>query len=215
LAAPHRRCRPNRDWPRRQSRCGRSHCADRPSLMPPRGQRKWRRAMFEKIAKFRLLRARRVAGAPERSMPANDNRRSAARPGRRRPQLVCRWSFDQGASCRWEIAGPLEPSPLQADEPPSAGAFTQTSSYCRTTSRAAGHQATVGSSTVPNLLQARHKPPVIGDRRRRRSCHCKSFASRLARFQRVVRGCWSRTVLLKEPLEIISAIPLVARRRQI
>ena len=91
--------------------------------------------MFEKIAKFRLLPARRVAPAPERRVPANDNRRGAARPGRRRPQLVCRWSFDQGPSCRWEIAGPQEANPLLAEEPPPAGTFTQLSSYCRTTNR--------------------------------------------------------------------------------
>jgi len=88
--------------------------------------------MFEKIAKFRLLRARRVA--PERSRPANDNRPGAVRPGRRRPQLICRWSFDHGPRCRWEIAGRQEAQPVLPDEPP-AGAFTQLSSHCRTTSR--------------------------------------------------------------------------------
>jgi hypothetical protein len=74
--------------------------------------------MFEKIAKFRLLRARRAA--PDRSAPANDNRRGAVQAGRR-PQLVCRWSFDQGPHCRWEVAGPQEPNPLLADEPPAGG----------------------------------------------------------------------------------------------
>jgi hypothetical protein len=78
--------------------------------------------MFEKIAKFRLLRARRAA--PEHSLPANDNRRSAVQLGRRRPRLVCRWSFDQGPSCRWEVAGPQEPNPLLADEPPAGGAHS-------------------------------------------------------------------------------------------
>src|SRR5690348_11164417 len=119
---------------------------------------KWRRAMFEKIAKFRLLRARRVAPAPERSVPANDNRPGAVRPGRRRPQLVCRWSFDQGPNCRWEIAGPQEANPLLAEEPPAADAFTQLSSYCRTTNRlrpGSGNGRGL-SSTTPNLLQARH-----------------------------------------------------------
>ena len=71
--------------------------------------------MFEKIAKFRLLRARRAA--PDRSAPANDNRRGAVDAGRRRPQLVCRWSFDQGPHCSWEIAGPQRGNPLLADEP--------------------------------------------------------------------------------------------------
>ena len=111
--------------------------------------------MFEKIAKFRLLRARRVA--PERSMAANDNRPSAVRPGRRRPQLVCRWSFDHGPRCRWEIAGPQDAKPLLADEPP-AGAFTQLSSYCRTTSRLRPVPGNGPGATLaaPNLLQARH-----------------------------------------------------------
>jgi hypothetical protein len=75
--------------------------------------------MFEKIAKFRLLRARRAA--PDRSAPANDNCRGTDRAGRRRPQLVCRWSFDQGPNCRWEIAGPQGGNPLLADEPPAGG----------------------------------------------------------------------------------------------
>jgi len=96
--------------------------------------------MFEKIAKFRLLRARRAAPAPERSEPANDNRPGAVRPGRRRPRLICRWSFDRGPGCHWEIADPQiaglqEANPLLAEEPPPAGTFTQLSSYRRTTNR--------------------------------------------------------------------------------
>lgn len=114
--------------------------------------------MFERIAKFRLLRAQRMAPAPERSVPANDNRPGAVEPGRRRSPLVCRWSFDQGPSCRWEIAGPQGPNPLLAEEPPEAGTFTQLSSYRRTTNRprpASGNGRGL-SPTSPNLLQARH-----------------------------------------------------------
>jgi len=144
-AAPQRRCRPHREWPPRRSRhgCWWSHCADHLSLTPPRRQRQWRRAMFEKIAKFRLLRARRVA--PDRSLAANDNRRGAERPGHRRPQLVCRWSFDQGPHCRWEIAGPQGGNPLPADEPP-AGAHSH--NCLRTVVRRAGRDR-VGQRGLP------------------------------------------------------------------
>lgn len=96
--------------------------------------------MFEKIAKFRMLRARRMAPASLQLVPANDNRIGAIRPGRRRPRLVCRWTFDQGPSCRWEIAAPQEANPLLADEVP--GPFTQLSSYCRTTGWARSGRAT-------------------------------------------------------------------------
>ena len=111
--------------------------------------------MFEKIAKFRLLRARRVA--QDRSAPANDNRRGADRPGRRRPQLVCRWSFDQGPHCRWEIAGPQGGNPLPADEPPAGSAHSH--NCLRTVVRPAGRDPVRQRglpAITPNLLQARH-----------------------------------------------------------
>jgi hypothetical protein len=110
--------------------------------------------MFEKIAKFRLLRAWRAA--PDRSVAANDNCRGAAQPGRRRPQLVCRWSFDQGPHCRWEIAGPHEGNPLPADEPP---AEAHSHNYLRTVVRRAGRDRVRQRglpAVAPNLLQARH-----------------------------------------------------------
>ena len=110
--------------------------------------------MFEKIAKFRLLRARRTA--PDRSVAANDNRHGIIRPGRHRPQLVCRWSFDQGPHCRWEIAGPQDGNPLLADEPSAAAP----SHNCRrTVVRPAGRDRVRQQSRpviAPNLLQARH-----------------------------------------------------------
>jgi hypothetical protein len=108
--------------------------------------------MFEKIAKFRLLRARHVA--PDRSAAANDNRRGA---GRRRPQLVCRWSFDQGPHCRWEVAGPQEPNPLLAGEPPAGGPHSH--NCLRTVVRRAGRDRARQRSLpaiAPDLLQARH-----------------------------------------------------------
>jgi hypothetical protein len=109
--------------------------------------------MFEKIAKFRLLRTRRTA--PDRSAAANDNRRGAVQPGRRRPQLICRWSFDQGPSCRWEVAGPQGGDPLLADEPP-AGRIHTTVFVLSYDGRARSGQATRSALIAPNLLQARH-----------------------------------------------------------
>ena len=109
--------------------------------------------MFEKIAKFRLLRAGRVAPALEQRVPANDNRHGATRPGRRRPQLVCRWTFDQGLTCRWEIGGPQGTNPLLADEPPADG--THSHNCLRTVVRRAGRDRGL-SPTAPNLLLVRH-----------------------------------------------------------
>ena len=111
--------------------------------------------MFEKIAKFRLLRARRTP--PDRSAPANDNRRGAVQPGHRRPQLVCRWSFDQEPHCRWEVAGPQEPNPLLAGEPPAGGPHSH--NCLRTVVRPAGRDGVRQRglpAIAPNLLQARH-----------------------------------------------------------
>ena len=110
--------------------------------------------MFEKIAKFRLLRARRTA--PDLSAPANDNRRGTVQEGRRRPQLVCHWSFDQGPHCRWEIAGPRGGNPLLADEPP-AGAHSHNClrTVVRRAGRDGGRQRGL-PAIAPNLLQARH-----------------------------------------------------------
>jgi len=109
--------------------------------------------MFEKIAKFRLLRAGRVAPAPEQSAPANDNRHGATRPGRRRPQLVCRWTFDHGPSCSWEIAGPQGTNPLLADEPPAGG--THSHKCLRTVVRRTGRDRGL-PPTAPYLLLVRH-----------------------------------------------------------
>ena len=111
--------------------------------------------MFEKIAKFRLLQARRAA--PDRSAPANDNRRGAVQPGGRRPQLVCRWSFDQGPHCRWEVAGPQEPNPLLAGEQPLGE--PRSHNCLRTVVRRAGRDRAGKRglpAIAPNLLQARH-----------------------------------------------------------
>lgn len=110
--------------------------------------------MFEKIAKFRLLRARRVA--PDRSLHANDNRRGAVPQGRRRPQLICRWSFDQGPHCRWEISGPQGGAPLLADDPSTAA---HSHNCLRTVVRRAGHDRVRQRglpAIAPNLLQTRH-----------------------------------------------------------
>jgi len=89
--------------------------------------------MFEKIAKFRLLGARRMAPEPSQIVPANDNLLGGGRPGRHRPSLVCRWTFDQGPRCHWEVVGEHATNPLLTDQPPEAVSFTQPSSCCRTT----------------------------------------------------------------------------------
>ena len=110
--------------------------------------------MFEKIAKFRLLRQRR--SAPVLSAAANDNRRSIVQPGRRRPQLVCRWSFDQGPHCRWEIAGSPGGNPLLASDPPTtAHSHNCLRTVVRRTGRDQVRQRGLTPSR-PNLLQARH-----------------------------------------------------------
>jgi hypothetical protein len=111
--------------------------------------------MFEKIAKFLLLRARRAA--PGYSAAANDNRPGTSQPGRRRPRLVCRWSFDQGPSCHWEIEGPQGGgNPLLMDEPPAAA---HSHNRLRTVVRRAGRDQVRQRglpSMAPHLLQARH-----------------------------------------------------------
>jgi hypothetical protein len=73
--------------------------------------------MFERLARFRLLRSRGPAlGLPDVA-PANDNMLALARPGegRRmataRPALACRWALlDDGArlGCHWQVETPAQ-----------------------------------------------------------------------------------------------------------
>jgi hypothetical protein len=65
--------------------------------------------MFKKLAKFRLLKPRRMTAGLQEAMPANDNLPNALRPrGPRRIRsqaLVCHWSLiDDGTrlGCRWQ-----------------------------------------------------------------------------------------------------------------
>jgi hypothetical protein len=115
--------------------------------------------MFEKIAKFRLPRARRMAPEPRQIVPANDNQRGAGRSGRHRPSLVCRWTFDQGPSCHWEIEGGRGPNPLLADEPPADEPIHITVSVPSYDKPDAKRRQARGCSLVsiaPNLLHAHH-----------------------------------------------------------
>jgi hypothetical protein len=66
--------------------------------------------MFERLAEFRLVRARRIAPGPRGAiMPCNDNLPGFRRPaeaGQRRsptPVLACHW-FDRNGrlECRWQ-----------------------------------------------------------------------------------------------------------------
>jgi hypothetical protein len=79
--------------------------------------------MFENLAKFPLLRARRPAPRPQHAVSANDNRPDLGQPNRRsrRPVMVCRWTLDQsqGLTSHWDIEAAPEPNPPRAEEPPS------------------------------------------------------------------------------------------------
>ena len=118
--------------------------------------------MLEKLAKFRLLRVRRLALRPRRMVPANDNRHGVNRPDRSqvraRPSLACRWTFDQGLTCRWEVEGTRQPNPLLADDrSPDVRIHTTVSapSYEGKT-QAALDDGSWPAPDAPNLLHARH-----------------------------------------------------------
>jgi hypothetical protein len=114
--------------------------------------------MFENLAKFPLLRARRPARQPQQAVPANDNQPDLGRPNRR-PVLVCHWTFDQGQglTSHWDIQAAPEPKPPLAEESAPDPAFTQLSSYCRTTGKLrAGPNGGPKQGSAAKLLQARH-----------------------------------------------------------
>jgi hypothetical protein len=73
--------------------------------------------MFEKFAKLHVLGPRHQA--PQ--APANDNNRDTRRAPsgsiRRAPPLLCRWSDEQGLTCRWEVDSAGRSNPLLDDEP--------------------------------------------------------------------------------------------------
>ena len=69
--------------------------------------------MFQKLAKFQLVRSLGLAPGRRRAMPANDNLPGGQRPKRvpsREPRsksrsLICRWSLSDGGTqlvCRWQ-----------------------------------------------------------------------------------------------------------------
>ena len=73
--------------------------------------------MFKRLAKFRLLKPRRIAPGRREAMPANDNLLGFRRPGgprRIRSQvLVCHWSLIERGTrlgCHWQPESPAETS---------------------------------------------------------------------------------------------------------
>ena len=87
--------------------------------------------MFKRLAKFRLLKPRRIASGLRDVMPANDNRLVSRRPGGQRripsPALVCQWSLTDGGTrlgCRWK---PEAPTQTRLESPDSERTNNQTS----------------------------------------------------------------------------------------
>lgn len=118
--------------------------------------------MFEKLAKFRLLRARRLAPGPRHIVPANDNEHGVNRPDRHQYRagrsLACRWTFDHGLTCRWEVQGTREPNPLLVDEP-SPDVLIHTTVFVPSyegKTQAALDDGLRPAPDAPNLLHARH-----------------------------------------------------------
>jgi len=73
--------------------------------------------MFKRLARFRLVRSRRLAPGLREVMPANDNLPGFRRPGgqHRIPSLalVCHWSLIEGGTrlgCHWQPESPAETS---------------------------------------------------------------------------------------------------------
>ena len=77
--------------------------------------------MFEKLAKFRLVRPRRMAPHWLEAVHSNDNtpgrRRAAGRRPSPRPALACHWVFidESRLECRWTVESFDETSVEQPD----------------------------------------------------------------------------------------------------
>jgi len=83
--------------------------------------------MFNKIATFRALEARRIAPGPIGAVHSNDNlpgirRLADGRRARPKLALACHWYLiGGGLECRWEVARP-DGTPIAGFEPqPEAG----------------------------------------------------------------------------------------------
>ena len=80
--------------------------------------------MFEKLAKFRLVKPRRVAPHWLEAVPSNDNMPDRRRPASRRPSprpvLACHWVFidESRLECRWMVESFDETSVEQPDGHP-------------------------------------------------------------------------------------------------
>ena len=83
--------------------------------------------MFNKIATFRALEARRLAPAPIVAMHSNDNLPGFRRPAagqRLRPKLAlaCHWYLVGGRlECRWELKAPDGAAIADIEPQPKAG----------------------------------------------------------------------------------------------
>jgi hypothetical protein len=78
--------------------------------------------MFEKLAKFRLVKPRRRVPGLREAMPAINNLQNFRRPERQRripsPVLVCHWSLIDGGTrlgCRWQPEALAETAPAESN----------------------------------------------------------------------------------------------------
>jgi hypothetical protein len=82
--------------------------------------------MFERLAKFRFLKPRRMAPGPREAMHSNDNLPGFRRPGGERripsPALACHW-FDRNGrlECRWLAGTNTDVPPDAVDQRPAPG----------------------------------------------------------------------------------------------
>jgi hypothetical protein len=82
--------------------------------------------MFQRLAKFRFLKHRRMAPGPREAMHSNDNLLGFRRPGGERripsPALACHW-FDRNGrlECRWLAGTNTDAPPGDVDQHPAPG----------------------------------------------------------------------------------------------
>jgi hypothetical protein len=81
--------------------------------------------MFKRLAKFWLLKPRRISPGLRDAMPANDNLLVSRRRRIPSPALACHWSLTDGGTrlgCRWQ---PETPAPTALDSSDLSGKTTR------------------------------------------------------------------------------------------